>query len=66
MLLNMMYNGVIGLCVPGEATLVKFPDDMAVAVIAKYSEDVEIEAWLRIAKLDLADLSRKQLLLAIV
>lgn len=41
---------------PGEATLVKFADDMAVAVIAKYSEDVEIEAWLRIAKLDLADI----------
>lgn len=55
MVLNIMYNGVIGLCVLGEATLVEFADDLAVVVIVKYSEDAEIKAWLRMVKLDLAD-----------
>ena len=64
LLWNIMYDGVLGLRVPEETTLIGFADDLAVVAIAKHPEDVElyaneaihtIKSWLRMAKLDLAD-----------
>ncbi|CAD7093684.1 unnamed protein product [Hermetia illucens] len=64
LLWNIMYDGVLGLRVPEETTLIGFADDLAVVAIAKHPENVElyaneaihtIKSWLRMAKLDLAD-----------
>ena len=64
LLWNVMYNGVLVLPVPKEATIIGFADDLAVVVVAKQPEDVEmyanetisaIKAWLEMVQLDLAE-----------
>lgn len=63
LLRNIIYDGVLDLCVPEEATLIGFVDDLE-----KHPEDVEIytsetiyaiKMWLPMVNMDLADKQMK-------
>lgn len=44
LLCNVMYNGMLLFPVADEATLVSFADDLAIVIVAKFPEEVEVYA----------------------
>lgn len=44
LLWSLMYNGLLGLRMLKETTLIRFAGDMAVVIVAKHSDDKKLEA----------------------